>query len=281
MNPMERLQIIIRDNTGSTYDSDQFRMGSDRAYPLGIRTRAESLKYMEELGTQYSRWINALATQEEDCTAEEKDTNVLHGSDMDGPPLSDDMEDECELEDIDKVCHLPGVCLSPHISCIDSIKDSALYNDLPVDSSGEFISDTPSISSDLHSDCQVDSGGVIVKSDTPSISSELYSDLPVDSGGEFISNTPSISAELYSDLPVDSGGEFLSDTPSISSELYSDLPINSSGEFISNTPSVSHELYSDLPVNSCGEFISDAPSISTPLAWSSSREFDFCHMADP
>lgn len=101
----------------------------------------------------------------------------------------------------------------------DFMKDSALFDDLPVNSNGEFLSDTPSTSP------------------------ELDPNLPVDADGQSEFNTPSISSEMYNDLPVNSAGEFISSTPSlICWENHCERPPNSAGGYIGNAPSISPHL---------------------------------------
>ncbi|KAF8432328.1 hypothetical protein L210DRAFT_3763940 [Boletus edulis BED1] len=157
----ERLHINVRTDTpGEDSVEDRFLMGAPKMlHELDIPTKMESIEHLEELARRYSRWVEAHSKKPFKFVDEKETQHGEEGEDEDGegevdvdaagsvhaesPPLSEPegLEDEEEdEEDTEQVNDKPN-----HIET-----DAAMYEDLPVDSAGEFVdSDIPPPSNQL------------------------------------------------------------------------------------------------------------------------------------
>ncbi|KAF8429374.1 hypothetical protein L210DRAFT_931022 [Boletus edulis BED1] len=153
LQPRERLRIVIRADIASDEDvSDEFVMRAQKALHVdNVPTKAQSIWHLEEMEKKYSVWLEAKRKQ-----AETVPFKFEPGDRTDDHSLA---EDEDEDEDNEDVTDNEGECDAegsvgeqppPSEAMDDEVTESqnnvdisaSMYEDLPCNSDGEFISTT-------------------------------------------------------------------------------------------------------------------------------------------
>ncbi|KAF8431107.1 hypothetical protein L210DRAFT_3508067 [Boletus edulis BED1] len=156
MAPRERLHINVRsDMQGENGVDDRFVMGAPKMFhQFDIPQKIESIEHLEELMRRYSRWVEAKSMRPFKF-ANEKPSEV----EEDDNEASGDEQSEGNREDGDVVDAAGSVHEPPPVSEVSFCEDNEdseqpnfnhtkfdvdtyMYDALPVDSNGEFLSDS-------------------------------------------------------------------------------------------------------------------------------------------
>ncbi|KAF8122099.1 hypothetical protein EV363DRAFT_1301405 [Boletus edulis] len=156
MAPRERLHINVRsDMQGENGVDDRFVMGAPKMFhQFDIPQKIESIEHLEELMRRYSRWVEAKSMRPFKF-ANEKPSEV----EEDDNEASGDEQSEGNREDGDVVDAAGSVHEPPPVSEVSFCEDNEdseqpnfnhmkfdvdtyMYDALPVDSNGKFLSDS-------------------------------------------------------------------------------------------------------------------------------------------